>query len=231
MLRAVVAKDVIPWRVDAERRRSWPPALPPRHFRLVDRRRSRRAGLGEWKVSWHRLSADPPIVKQLAFCLPNHCRHRLPLSGFDTCRRTIFVGLLSWAADDKYATLPRNVDLRMLAILLRIHPLQPKPHHLKVRWANVEVRDFMTVLLVELAHCNIVNRPKDIIIGHLDRSFAVFVESPHHALPLDVVSIVAGFASLDPILECSAVNTCFASCDGLDGTFSEVFEDNSHELG
>jgi hypothetical protein len=36
----------------------------------------------------------------------------------------------------------------------------------------------------------------------------MFVESPDLALPLDLVSIVASFAALDPILRCFAVNTC-----------------------
>jgi hypothetical protein len=49
-------------------------------------------------------------------------------------------------------------------------------------------------------------------------------------LPLDVVSIVAGFAALNPIFQRSTVNACFASSVALDGTFPEVFEDSSHTL-
>ena len=44
------------------------------------------------------------------------------------------------------------------------------------------------------------------------RRFTVFVKSPSNALPLDVVSIVAGTAALDPILKCFAVNAALAGC-------------------
>ena len=75
------------------------------------------------------------FARTLGFCLPNPPRTRLPLPGFDACRRTIF-GLLSDVADDKYATLVRNVDLPMLAPLIGMEQLQKKPEDLRVRWAN-----------------------------------------------------------------------------------------------
>ena len=46
----------------------------------------------------------------------------------------------------------------------------------------------------------------------VDRKFAEFVKSQCHVLPLDVVSIVAGSAAPEPILECFAVNERLASC-------------------
>ena len=70
----------------------------------------------------------------------------------------------------------------------------------------------------------------DFIMGLVHRGFAVFVKLPRFAAPLDVVSIVAGFAALHPILKCFAVNACFASCVGQDGILPEAFEDNSHSL-
>jgi hypothetical protein len=72
------------------------------------------------------------FANKLGFCLPNPPRTRLPLPGFDACRRTIF-GLLSDVVDDKYATLMRNVDLPMLAPLVGTEQLQKKPEHLRVR--------------------------------------------------------------------------------------------------
>ena len=54
------------------------------------------------------------FARKPSFCLPTPPRTRLPLPGFDACRRTIF-GLLGDVADVKYATLVRNVDLPMLA--------------------------------------------------------------------------------------------------------------------
>ena len=46
------------------------------------------------------------------------------------------------------------------------------------------------------------------------RRFTEYVKSPSNALPLDVVSIVAGSAALDPILKCFAVNARLSSCVG-----------------
>ena len=40
------------------------------------------------------------------------------------------------AADDKHATIMRNVDLPMLAVLLVTHPLQEQPEHFPIRVAN-----------------------------------------------------------------------------------------------
>ena len=65
------------------------------------------------------------FANKLGFCLPNPPRTRLPLPGFDACRRTIF-GLVSDVADDKYATLMRNVDLPMLAPLVGTEQFQKK---------------------------------------------------------------------------------------------------------
>ena len=48
----------------------------------------------------------------------------------------VLFGLLSDVADDKYATLVRNVDLPMLAPLVGMEQLQKKPEDLRVRWAN-----------------------------------------------------------------------------------------------
>src|SRR5271169_5802116 len=71
----------------------------------------------------------------LLFFLPNHSRTRLPLPGFDACGRIIF-GLLSHVTDDKYATLARSVDLRVLAPRAGTVPLQDKQHRLHVHFAN-----------------------------------------------------------------------------------------------
>ena len=64
----------------------------------------------------------------------------------------------------------------------------------------------------------------------VDRKFAEFVKSQCHVLPLDVVSIVAGSAAPDPILECFAMNARLASCVPSDRNFRKAVKDEQHEL-
>ena len=54
----------------------------------------------------------------------------------------------------------------------------------------------------------------------------MFVKSPFNALPLDVVSGVAGRAAPEPIFKCFAMDARFGSCvDGLDATEHRSRED------
>ena len=46
----------------------------------------------------------------------------------------------------------------------------------------------------------------EVLMGLVDRQFAVFVKSLRNALPPDIVPIVASFAAPDPALKCFAMN-------------------------
>ena len=67
-------------------------------------------------------------------------------------------------------------------------------------------------------------------MGLVDCYFVGFVKSPGKSLPLDVITIVASPAALNPTLDCFAVQACFAGCVPYDGTFPETVEDKSHAL-
>ena len=67
-------------------------------------------------------------------------------------------------------------------------------------------------------------------MGRLNRCLAVFVKSPQNALPHQVITIVAGLAAPQPILECFAMNACFLGCPPKDGTFPKALDNNQHAL-
>ena len=127
---------------------------------------------------------------EIALCVANHSRHRLPHSRPGArcrIRLGLVVGLLRHA-NDKYASRLRNIDLPIFPILFSKPPLQKEPEHLHVRWAEshynkvsvfilrVRVRAFETkvkekrVVLVDGAsECNLPRSREDIIVGLVDR--------------------------------------------------------------
>jgi hypothetical protein len=136
---------------------------------------------------------------------------------------------LSGVADDKHATLMRNVDLPMLAPLVGTLPLQETKEQLRLRFANgldnrdsvlipqVGVRTFITerqeklvVLVDHTAHRNIQHGREEFIVGVRDRCFEVFVKLPRFAAPLDVVLVLTGRATLEPIINLTRV--IFLTC-------------------
>ena len=77
------------------------------------------------------------------------------------------------------------------------------------------------------SHCNL---PHDCAKGYCLPRRSLIVKSPFHALPLDVVSGVAGRAAPEPIFKCFAMNARFGSCVVKYGHFRKAVEDNSHAV-
>ncbi len=67
------------------------------------------------------------------------------------------------------------------------------------------------------AHSHLPHEKVERVVCFGDRRFAVFVESPLLALPLDVVTVVSGRAAFQPVRKRFGVNACFGGCAGKDG--------------